>query len=103
MGIRLDILILKILSNNTFHGHQIITELKEQSDSFFSLQSGTVYPILQSMENRGLISSQTIPIANRERKVYNITSVGITYLDTEVQKWHDYCDAVEKVIAKNKV
>lgn len=100
MSIRLDALILKILSSNKMHGHQIITELKEQSDHFFNLQTGTVYPILHSLEKRGLISAHTTLISNRERKVYSITQAGVAYLDGEIHKWHDYCHAVEKIMSK---
>lgn len=100
MSIRLDALILKILSSNKMHGHQIITELKEQSDHFFILQTGTVYPILHSLEKRGLISAHTALISNRERKVYSITQDGTAYLDNEIHKWHDYCHAVEKIMSK---
>lgn len=100
MSIRLDTLILKILSSNKMHGHQIISELKEQSDSFFNLHTGTVYPLLHSLEKRGLISSHTALISNRERKVYSITQAGTAYLDGEILKWHDYCHAVEKIISK---
>lgn len=101
MGIRLDALILKILLSSKMHGHQIISELREQSDNFFNLQTGTVYPLLQSLEKRGLISAQTALISKRERKVYSITQAGIAYLDDEILKWHDYYHAVEKIISNN--
>lgn len=100
MSIHLDALILRILLNSEMHGHQIITELKERSDDFFILQTGTVYPLLHSLEKHGLISSHTALISNRERKVYSITQAGTAYLDNEILKWHDYCHAIEKIISK---
>lgn len=99
MSIRLDALILKILSCGEMHGHQIITELNERSDGFFTLQTGTVYPLLKSLEKQELIAAHTALISGRERKRYSLTEAGKRYLQDELDKWRDYCRAVEKVMS----
>lgn len=99
MSIRLDALILKVLSHNEMHGHQIITELNERSDGFFTLQTGTVYPLLKSLEKQELIAAHTALISGRERKRYSLTEAGKGYLQEELDKWREYCRAVEKVMS----
>lgn len=99
MSIRLDALILQILLHNEMHGHQVISELKDRSDGFFELKSGTVYPLLKSLEQQGYIAAHTAMIANRERSVYRVTEAGKAYLASETAKWRDYCRAVEKILS----
>lgn len=100
MSIRHDALLLKTLSGSKMHGHQIILEIKEKSNNFFNLQTGTVYPLLHSLEKRGFIESHTDLISGRERKVYSITAEGNSYLENEILEWHNYCRAVEKILSK---
>ena len=45
MAIHLDLMILKLLSKEEMYGYQIVSELKKISDEYFSLQTGTVYPL----------------------------------------------------------
>lgn len=49
MAIHLDLMILKLLSKDEMYGYQIVSELKKISDEYFSLQTGTVYPLLRTM------------------------------------------------------
>lgn len=96
---QLDALILKILSRNEMHGHQIIIELNQLSDGYFTLQTGTVYPLLKSLEKKKLIAAHPALISGRERKVYCITTDGEEYLQDTLSKWHEYCRAVDKVMS----
>lgn len=96
---RLDALILKILSRNEMHGHQIINELNQLSGGYFTLQTGTAYPLLKSLEKQELIVSHPALISGRERKVYRITTDGEEYLQDTLSKWRQYCRAVDKVMS----
>lgn len=96
---RLDALILKVLSRSEMHGHQIISELNRISDGYFTLQTGTLYPLLKSLEKQKLIVAHLAIISGRERKVYCVTTDGEEYLQDTLSKWHEYCRAVDKIMS----
>ena len=53
----LDMLILKLLQEKPKYGYQLISELKEKSNSVFVLKEGTLYPILYRLEDEQLVES----------------------------------------------
>jgi DNA-binding PadR family transcriptional regulator len=65
-------LILHTLSHKPMHGYEIISHLEQQSWGFWRPSAGSVYPTLQLLEDKGLISSQMID----DKKVYQITTAG---------------------------
>jgi len=60
---------LKIISENMATGYQIIKRVKELTGEKPS--SGSVYPILKSMQNKGWINGRT----QNGKTVYEITEV----------------------------
>ena len=48
MALGTSMLVLKLLENQSMYGYQIIKELDQQSQQVFSLQEGTLYPVLHS-------------------------------------------------------
>lgn len=93
----LDTLILKLLSEQEMYGHQVIAELNSRSNGYFKAKTGTVYPLLQSLEEKKFVTSYTAPIYGRERKFYKITPAGKDYLLTEISHWREYSDTVNKI------
>ena len=73
----IEFMILSSLANGEKHGYQIIKELHEKFSNIWVPKSGTIYPILVRLTQRGLISA----VDTREgRKIYKITEKGITAL-----------------------
>lgn len=95
--IHLDTLILKLLSEQEMYGHQVIAELDNRSNGYFKAKTGTIYPLLQSLEERKLVTSFSAQLYGRERKFYKITSAGREYLNAEISKWCEYSDTVNKI------
>jgi DNA-binding PadR family transcriptional regulator len=64
--------ILGIVHEHPRHGYDIIREMEEKFHGFYVPSAGSVYPILQLLEDQGLVTS------NQEngRKVYVITTEG---------------------------
>ena len=48
----LQFVILKMLEEESRHGYQIIKDLEERFKGFYSPSPGSVYPILQMLEDR---------------------------------------------------
>ena len=51
----LEMLVLKLLSEDEKYGYQLISELKEKSGEMFLLKEGTLYPILYRLEDEALV------------------------------------------------
>lgn len=73
----LQFVILQMLEKQPRHGYQIIKDLEEQFRGFYSPSPGSVYPILQMLEDRDFVS-----IAKEgNKKVYTITEEGQKFLE----------------------
>lgn len=73
----LQFVILKMLQQESKHGYQIIKDLEEQFKGFYSPSPGSVYPILQMLEDREFVSISK----DGKKKVYTITEEGQTFLN----------------------
>ena len=85
-----ELLVLAALRSGPRHGYQIALELERRSGGLFSLQHGTLYPILHRLERGGLIAGEWSRRGGRRRKVYALTSPGRAHLETEAAR----CDEV---------
>lgn len=74
----LDMLVLKLLSEDEKYGYQIISELRDRSRERFLLKEGTLYPILYRLEEDGLVESRWSGAEGRKvpRKYYHISGHG---------------------------
>lgn len=50
-------LVLKLLDGQDMYGYQMIEELSRRSEHAFALKTGTLYPLLHSLEEKELIRS----------------------------------------------
>lgn len=50
-------LVLKLLDGQDMYGYQMIEELARRSERAFALKTGTLYPLLHSLEEKELIRS----------------------------------------------
>ena len=96
---RTRLLVMGLLSGGDMYGYQMIVELERRSDGTFSMQEGTLYPVLHGMEKDGLVDAyeQAAP-TGRMRKYYRLTRKGKEALKTETQEWRQYSAAVDAVL-----
>ena len=96
-------LVLKLLDGQDMYGYQMIEELARRSDHAFALKTGTLYPLLHSLEEKELIISYEkgeyaliIEVCDdyRLREVEHITSPEALLVDCMVQ--HD-CTAKDAI------
>ena len=98
MAIHLDLMILKLLSKEDMYGYQIVSELKKISDEYFSLQTGTVYPLLRTMVTDNSLEAFEKEYAGKLRTYYKITQLGRQKLDEGAHRWVLFSEAVNKVL-----
>ncbi|RAP53956.1 MAG: hypothetical protein BZ137_04900 [Methanosphaera sp. rholeuAM130] len=83
-GVR-NIFLLWIISQKKIHGYGIISKLNESISSFSNrkpIHGSTIYPLLHSLEEDGLITSSKELNGKNEVKVYEITQEGIMMLNS---------------------
>ena len=95
----IDSLLLSMIGQKPMYGYQIIKELEQQSQGYFRLREGTLYPALHRMERAGLVSGgwQLLP-SGQQRKYYHITEKGLLKLAERRSQWQDFLVAMNLVI-----
>jgi len=95
----LDLLILKALSVESFHGWGISARIQELSGDVFSIGQGSLYPALHRMEDRGWVTSYWRTTENnRIARYYQLTPEGRSALADEIASWRRYASAMQAVI-----
>ena len=92
----LKYIVLKVIKDKPTHGYGIIKTIKFRSKGLWTPSTGSIYPILESLESNGLIHSKEME--ERRRKVYSITSKGIVALDHMTQKRLELLDEMSQII-----
>ena len=88
-------LVLAILEAKARHGYEIMKTLEERSDGVFDLGQGTIYPLLYSLEDQGLIRGKERVVDGRRRKVYSLTASGRRSLKKRIARWRIFQRAVD--------
>ena len=92
-------LILKLLEDGDKYGYQMTSELRERSEDVFRLRAGTLYPLLHSLEEKGLVTAyEREASAGKPRRYYHLTERGRASLREKEAAWYDYAGAVRRVL-----
>lgn len=68
---------LLLLAERPMHGYQLIQEISERSNSIWTPSPGSIYPVLQQLEDEGLVSFERVD----GRKTATLTEAGTTYIE----------------------
>ena len=82
----LDLLVLQMVKNRPAWGYKIIKETEKRCG--VKLRHGALYPMLNTLETKGLLVSRKELEKGRIRKTYRITSQGKRLL----QIYHDFLE-----------
>jgi len=66
--------ILTILYEGPAHGYQIINRFKKRVKK--DVSPSLVYPFLQQLEEKGLVTHTTEPVGQKQRKIFRLTEEG---------------------------
>jgi transcriptional regulator len=95
----LDLLVLKTLRPGPLHGYGIAQKILLMSRQVLEVQQGSLYPALHRLERKGLVTSEWKESENgRMAKFYSLTASGKKQLDTELEDWKRYTDAIGWVL-----
>lgn len=95
----IQLLVLKTLSLGAMHGWGIGQRIQQISDGELEVNQGSLYPALQRLEQRGLISSDWGTTENgRRARYYAITAAGRRALGREVASWRRLAATMETIL-----
>jgi len=89
----LDIFILQMIRDQPTWGYRIKKNIEQEYG--IKLRHGALYPLLNALENSGYLTSRKEKHGGRIRKVYEITSKGMQYLNAY------YCSLKEQLETMN--
>lgn len=93
------LLVMKLLEEGDKYGYQMVEELRRRSENVFELRSGTLYPLLHTLEQKGWITSwEETAGPTRPRRYYHLTDQGRRQLAEKEEAWHTYAHAMEKIL-----
>jgi len=78
--------LLELLQERPMHGYEMMKALEEKSGGFYTPSPGSIYPTLQMLEDRGLVSVQEV----EGKKVYSITDAGRAMLAERQKNDEDF-------------
>ncbi len=91
---------LLVLAEHPAHGYQLIQEIGERSDGAWTPSPGSIYPVLQQLEDEGLIEFERVD----GRNTATLTAAGSTYVEEHREElgtpWEDATRGDEKHIAR---
>jgi PadR family transcriptional regulator PadR len=85
----LALMVLKTLDvMGPLHGYGVARRIEQISGDLLSVNQGTLYPVLQRLEQEGAIASDWGPSENNRRaRFYRLTRAGRTLLKAEKRDW----------------
>src|SRR5262249_15302969 len=91
----LDMLILRTLQWGPRHGHGIGLAIRQQSDDLLKVETGSLYPALHPLGQRGWLKAEWgISEANQRAKYYRLTAAGKAQFLRERDKWSQLVHAI---------
>jgi PadR family transcriptional regulator PadR len=97
-----SLVLLNVLngSKQPMYGYQIAKLLEENTPDLPMMKQGTLYPVLRSLEENGLLSSMVEPsVSGPPRRYYKITDDGRSALKEWIEIWKQtkkFVDAILK-------
>jgi len=99
----LDMLILRALLFGPRHGHAIAKSIEQTSQDVLRVDHGSLYPALQRLERRGMVSARWGTSENNRRaRFYRLTSAGRKRLTSETSKWERLSEAIARILNPNR-
>ena len=88
----LPLALLSLLEEGPRHGYELMKQLESRSHGMYRASAGTVYPLLQQLQDEGLIVSRS---AEGGRRDYELTAAGRERLEREAATVREIWDRAE--------
>ena len=82
------IAVLQLLDRREMYGYELVEALSKRSDGVLAMGQSTLYPLLYSLEAKGLVASEEREAeSGRVRRYYKVTEKGRKRLRAQRQQW----------------
>ena len=99
----LDMLVLQTLQWGPQHGYGISQAIRAQSADVLQVETGSLYPALQRLYERGWVKSEWGQSdANQRAKFYRLTAEGRRQLTRERDRWSQLVEAVARIMTESR-
>ena len=89
--------VLAIINQKPIYGYELVKILRQSG--FENMVGGTVYPLLQKLEKKGIIIGETKPSPDGpDRKYYTLSSLGLTALNEFNEEWQSLTKNVHQIL-----
>ena len=97
-----ETLLLSLLLDEAMYGYQLVKEMDRRSSGYFRFKEGTLYPALHRLQRDGLVEGiwKASP-SGQNRRYYHITAKGKSTLESMLEEWQDFTNAVNLVAQPN--
>lgn len=82
--------VLRLLDRKPMHGYEVMQALEDESGGWYTASPGSVYPVLQMLQDQGHVTSDD----EDGKRVYRITPAGRTFLRENSDRVEDVMDRV---------
>lgn len=99
----IEILLLKLLSEEDMYGYQMSSELKKRSNGNYTILEGSMYPILYRLTDQNYISFFEKKVGKRQSRIYyHLEPLGVKYLEDMICSFHDYINIISFLLDSQK-
>ena len=85
-----ETIVLKLLAERRRYGYELVQEIRERTGGLLGLRQGTVYPLLYTLERKGLVEGvwdRAGGEGERRRKYYALTPEGRRAVSEDLAQW----------------
>ena len=91
------LIVLSILRDGPLHGYGIIKDIETRSNQCCSITPGSIYPLLASLKEEGLILDHKSVVSGRERTNYQLTEQGREVLREGLEMWEVFIHGTRSI------
>lgn len=92
----IEMLLLKLLSEQDMYGYQLSQELKKRSNGDYIILEGSMYPILYRLTDQNYISFYEQKVGKRQTRVYyHLEPAGHDYFRAMQQEYEAYIRLID--------
>lgn len=94
-------LVLQALTHGALHGYGIAQHLGRVSRDAIRVEEGSLYPALQRLLVKGLVTAEWRRTPNNQRaRYYTLTRLGRSHLGVQAEEFERFVAAVRRVFAE---
>jgi len=96
----LEMLILKMLSQEDMYGYQMISEMNKRGRGLIDIKEGSLYGPLYRLIGKNYISENKVLVGKRRTRVYyHLEPLGTEYLNTMIDVYSKVTEGVNLIMS----